>query len=403
MSGISRRQVRPEPRKPQERPGAEGDAVPAIPRWVADWGFIFLVPAALAVLWAVGRIGHVHGAGAGWALFVIAVCGAAAVWWLDYSRRLEAAQARREQALYVLHEITKVDVMTWQEFEENCAELLRGRGYRDVVRVGSTPDDHGADIIATAPDGARVAVRGKRSKNSVGPDVIRSLIGAINSRHRGRTGMVMTNALATSGALEEAKDHKIAVVYRPVLQEWMSQARSKIEQNGHTPQAPAQSKPPAAKVATGVLCFALFLLAIVAFAQAPTHTSSAATPPRTRAAVSVPSAVVRDFFTAISRHNWQKVWQLAGRNLGYGPYASYSGMISGYRLTERDVVTTLKTGGDTVSGRFLAYETTGAVQAYEFSYAVHDGAPMIKHIRPHAAPCRRRSPPAALTLLAYLP
>lgn len=48
-------------------------------------------------------------------------------------------------------------------------------------------------------------------------------------------------------------------------------------------------------------------------------------------------------------------------------------MISGYRLTERDAVTSLSASGDSVSGRFLAYETTGAVQTYSFSYIVHDG------------------------------
>ncbi len=48
-------------------------------------------------------------------------------------------------------------------------------------------------------------------------------------------------------------------------------------------------------------------------------------------------------------------------------------MISGYRLTEKDTVTSLSTSGDSVSGQILAYETTGAVQTYRFSYIVHNG------------------------------
>lgn len=48
-------------------------------------------------------------------------------------------------------------------------------------------------------------------------------------------------------------------------------------------------------------------------------------------------------------------------------------MISGYRLTARDFVTAFRVSGDCVTGRILAYETTGAVQAYAFSYKVRGG------------------------------
>ena len=48
-------------------------------------------------------------------------------------------------------------------------------------------------------------------------------------------------------------------------------------------------------------------------------------------------------------------------------------MISGYRLTARDVVVSMKTSGDSVSARVLAYETTGAVQTYHFTFTVHGG------------------------------
>lgn len=48
-------------------------------------------------------------------------------------------------------------------------------------------------------------------------------------------------------------------------------------------------------------------------------------------------------------------------------------MISGCRLTARDVVTSLHASGDSVPGRLLAYETTGAIQTYSFNYIVHGG------------------------------
>jgi hypothetical protein len=84
--------------------------------------------------------------------------------------------------------------------------------------------------------------------------------------------------------------------------------------------------------------------------------------------------VVREFFAAISRHDWPEVWRLGAKNLGRGPYASYDGMISGYQGTIRDVVITLKATGESISGQFLAYETAGVVKTYQFSYLVHGRA-----------------------------
>lgn len=54
-------------------------------------------------------------------------------------------------------------------------------------------------------------------------------------------------------------------------------------------------------------------------------------------------------------------------------------MIAGYRLTARDVVTSLKATGDVASARVLTDETSGTVQTYEFSYKVHAGKIMWGH------------------------
>jgi hypothetical protein len=86
-------------------------------------------------------------------------------------------------------------------------------------------------------------------------------------------------------------------------------------------------------------------------------------------AVAGPRAVVEDFFAAINAHNWPQVWQLGGKNLGY----TYPAFVAGFHQTARDVITHLTTRADTVSVRFLAYETTGAVQTYHARYTVHDG------------------------------
>lgn len=88
-------------------------------------------------------------------------------------------------------------------------------------------------------------------------------------------------------------------------------------------------------------------------------------------------AAVEAFFTAISDHNWPRVWHLGGKNLGTGIYRTYSGMISGYRCTTRDVLNASPTtSGEVVSGSFMAYEADGtkkAVQRFAFRYVVRRG------------------------------
>ena len=79
-----------------------------------------------------------------------------------------------------------------------------------------------------------------------------------------------------------------------------------------------------------------------------------------------PSAVVEAYFGAINAHDWGKVWQLGGKNLG----PSYAGMVAGFQDTSRDVVTRMTTDGDAVTVRIRSYETTGAVQVYVLSYTV---------------------------------
>jgi hypothetical protein len=112
--------------------------------------------------------------------------------------------------------------------------------------------------------------------------------------------------------------------------------------------------------------------------------SKPATPTRSHAASKVSSqAVVEAFFTAISDHNWPKVWYLGGEHLGKGIYRTYNGMISGYRCTERDVLdASPTTTGDAVSGSFLAYEANGtrkALQRFAFSYVVRHGVIVSGH------------------------
>ncbi len=362
--------------KSQQQEADAGNGVPLIPGWAQTWGVLLAFPAVIALL-LIGQVGLVYGADDGWALLAAAAALIIAPWLFGYTRRREVGQARREQARYEQLGIEEVDVMTGRGFEGHCVKLLPARGYRNVIWTGGTKGgDQGGDITATAPDGAPVAVQCKRRKASIGPGVIRELVGAITSgMHKGRRGILMTNAEVTPGARAYAEDNGITVIDRAVLQQWMGQARKQIEQGRQHRMRPA------GLITTGVLGAAAIVVSTVAFqvaASAPSAATARSSPSLVPARSSpasalAPSAVTRAFFAAISRHDWQDVWQLGGRNLGEGPYATYSGMISGYRFTARDVVTSLGASGESVSGRFLAYETTGPVQAYSFSYIVHDG------------------------------
>jgi restriction system protein len=389
------------PKGSQQHPGDDGDSVTVIPGWIKDWGFVPLGVAALAALASITRIGQLYGAGFGWALLAVAACGTFAVWRQDHSRRLGAARARAEQKLYELLEIGKADAMTWQEFEEYCAKLLRALGYRDVLVVGNSEDDDGADIIATAPDGTPVAVQCKHWKNSVGQGVIREVIGTITSgTHEGRAGIVMTNAKATRGAHARAQAQQIKIVDRLVLQQWMSHARAVIEQRDHAPGTSAPAQPdsvrPTVKAAAG-LSAGLLLLIVIALQHPATHhahTRAAPVPRPVPTTISSPSAVVEAAFTAINRRDWPTLWRLWGHQ-SPARGAAYRKMIAGYRLTARDVITSIHTRGDTVWAYVRAYETTGTVQTYQFRYKVHAGRFTWGHSVQLGTSYHQREAPAA--------
>jgi serine/threonine protein kinase len=95
------------------------------------------------------------------------------------------------------------------------------------------------------------------------------------------------------------------------------------------------------------------------------------------AAVAAPATVVREFFAAINKRDWHRVWLLGGRNLNRSsPYDTLAAMIFGYRCTKNDVITNLSSSGREVSGYFVAHEALDGVrteQNYAFSYVVTHG------------------------------
>ena len=88
--------------------------------------------------------------------------------------------------------------MTGNEYEQFVAGKLRREGYHEVI-VTSKSNDHGADILAIAPDGKRVVIQCKHYKRTVGQRAVQDAVSARNYYHYDRS-MVITNSKYTKQA-----------------------------------------------------------------------------------------------------------------------------------------------------------------------------------------------------------
>ena len=107
----------------------------------------------------------------------------------------------------------------------------------------------------------------------------------------------------------------------------------------------------------------------------PTVPAAATAPARRR--VAGPRAVVEAYLAAINQRAWPRAWRLGGDNLGR-PYRAF---VSGFRLTARIVILSLRASGDVVHVRILAYESSGPVQTYALFYVVRDGVIVAGQLR----------------------
>jgi hypothetical protein len=346
-------------------------------------------------------IGVNDGAGDGWALTLAGLSAVASLLAYSYVRRSKAHRARKRQTLLAEIAVSDADQMTWQQFEVYCGNLLRARHYEDVKKTRNVPREKRVDFTAINPEGGLVAVECKhRSTGSVGAKLAHELAGKVTfGLYKEHAGILMTNASVTTEAEEIATEAGIEVVKRELLAQWRAEALQSAEQEAHQPVAAGRSDgwlhalSTEAKVTAAVLIAACLVVLGVAIQIAATPRSAAADPAPSSAATSTPhvtsaasartkskpgapsapAAVVREYLAAISSHDWPLVWKLGGKKVGRGPYASYSGMVAGYRGTVRDVPTTLTASDQTVSGRFLAYQTDGEVVTYAFTYVIQGG------------------------------
>lgn len=359
---------------PLSRPGTSTCGAPLIPAWVRGWGWFVIMMATSIAMIAAGVTGKAYGEGAAWVMLLIPGFGSAVLWSAGYARRQKTARIRTVRELLERLEVSKLEDLTPDEFEQvYCPDLLRARGYTNVEFVGRTKDKQEVDVIATDPDGVTpVAVECKHRKDKTGPNVPRHLAGVLlTGPYKGRKGIVMSSNLATDGAKAAAKARGITMADRPVLLEWASESLPRLEQSSREPQ-PA---PPAVRALVVASCAAVMLPFVMLVVQ-PWRTDPAANAKHSNASAVVlpmsPAATVSAYYAAISKHDWPQVWRLGGKNLGRGPSATYEGMVAGYRSTLRDEVKALHVSGDSVSGWFIAYQTNGTAD-FSFRYTVHNG------------------------------
>ncbi len=94
-------------------------------------------------------------------------------------------------------------------------------------------------------------------------------------------------------------------------------------------------------------------------ASTPAGLSAAATPP----------TVVKRYYAAISRHAYQRAWELGGDHTG----VTHQQFLGGFQGTRRDVVIILTWTGDQVTASIAAFQTDGTVRKFAGSYLVHYG------------------------------
>jgi len=75
---------------------------------------------------------------------------------------------------------------------------------------------------------------------------------------------------------------------------------------------------------------------------------------------------VRAYIDAINNHEYQRAWQLGGKNTG----ETYSALMFGFAGTSHDTLKIIRTQGGTVTASLTAVQTDGINQNYFGTYTV---------------------------------
>ncbi len=89
-----------------------------------------------------------------------------------------------------------------------------------------------------------------------------------------------------------------------------------------------------------------------------------------------PASVVTAFYAAINAADYQKAWDLGGKNLG----GDYDTFVSGFDTTLSDTITVDWTSGDVVHVHLDADSTMGFTKHYAGTYTVRGGVIVAGHM-----------------------
>lgn len=113
------------------------------------------------------------------------------------------------------------DDMEGREFEYFCADLLKRRGFQDVV-VTKGSGDFGIDILAER-DGISYGIQCKNYQSPIGVKAVQEVY-AGRDYYDCMVGVVMSNQYFTGPAVEAARKLKIVLWDRGYLEEMLAEA-----------------------------------------------------------------------------------------------------------------------------------------------------------------------------------
>ncbi|MFD3518476.1 restriction endonuclease [Streptomyces sp. NPDC058657] len=156
--------------------------------------------------------------------------------------RMRAAQLRGEGLTYSLGQI---DAMHHNAFEHAVRDLLARDGSRDALRCGGR-GDLGADVKGHDPLGRYWVIQCKHKKRgldgaAVGTPDLQTLNGTGRPVHKGDVVVMVTNGRISGPARDFARQQRLHLVDRRVLEQWARGRRPLWE---ILPAIPAPRKPP---------------------------------------------------------------------------------------------------------------------------------------------------------------
>lgn len=95
-----------------------------------------------------------------------------------------------------------------------------------------------------------------------------------------------------------------------------------------------------------------------------------------------PESTVHSYFDAVNAQDYERAWELGGKNLA----GSYDAYVEGFADTLDTSVSVLEAEGNTVSVRLDATQSDGSLKEFAGTYTVRDGQIVSADIREVSAP-----------------